>query len=552
MDRALPPKKLDALTSLRFIAAAMIVIGHSHGLFGSLGLATTFSLSQGVSFFFVLSGFILAYNYTTLPNHHSAWRFIVSRFARIWPLHIATTLIWLAVLTPTITREFDSPIAATVKLILNIFLLQSWSFQAPYILSFNGVAWSISTEAFFYIVFAAIAMSPVKRLPMALGIATLSVMTFVATSAIIGVSANDASPGFSMFGVLYTNPLVRIFEFLFGIVCARIYSKHQARMERIPTATWLFVEISIISLMGYALYAVASPYFVNKIAGAGAAYYVFKEGLWSLWGLLIIIFACSNGPIARLFSVRPLVFLGEISFALYLVHAIIINLANSNPSLLESAGRSGVILFWLTCILVSAALHISVETPFRRLIIGLWEGKKSTKNFSFFKAPQYIAFTLILCGFFFASTYQPSTVVAIQSGATGSDQNAHTVPENKFSNGIKLTNINFVPKPNDVIEIKMHFELSKKTALDRNIGVHLNDTSGNILKVIGNIVIDRTSIEHPKGFSWTNEVMITRHELESASTIGIAIFQQENQLDKVVSGLSDWDSRRLIIDLSHQ
>lgn len=40
-------KKLDSLTSLRFFAAAMIVLGHGHGLFGSMGLATTYSLAQG-------------------------------------------------------------------------------------------------------------------------------------------------------------------------------------------------------------------------------------------------------------------------------------------------------------------------------------------------------------------------------------------------------------------------------------------------------------------------------------------------------------------------
>ena len=44
------PQKLDALTSLRFIAAAMIVIGHAHPLFGSLGIANAAPLGQGVSF----------------------------------------------------------------------------------------------------------------------------------------------------------------------------------------------------------------------------------------------------------------------------------------------------------------------------------------------------------------------------------------------------------------------------------------------------------------------------------------------------------------------
>ena len=48
-------EKLDSLTSLRFFAAAMIIIGHAHHLFGSAGIATNFSLTQGVSFFLYFS-----------------------------------------------------------------------------------------------------------------------------------------------------------------------------------------------------------------------------------------------------------------------------------------------------------------------------------------------------------------------------------------------------------------------------------------------------------------------------------------------------------------
>jgi peptidoglycan/LPS O-acetylase OafA/YrhL len=67
-------KKLNALTSLRFFAAAMIVLGHCHGQFEhTIKIAEHFALNQAVSFFFVLSGFILAYVYPVLSNFIDRW-----------------------------------------------------------------------------------------------------------------------------------------------------------------------------------------------------------------------------------------------------------------------------------------------------------------------------------------------------------------------------------------------------------------------------------------------------------------------------------------------
>ena len=77
------PQKLDALTSLRFFAAAMIVLVHSNPVFGAMGLAESLPLDQGVSFFFVLSGFILAYNYPVLVGEADILAFLKARIARI-------------------------------------------------------------------------------------------------------------------------------------------------------------------------------------------------------------------------------------------------------------------------------------------------------------------------------------------------------------------------------------------------------------------------------------------------------------------------------------
>src|SRR5690349_17655364 len=81
---------LYPLTALRFFAAAVVVIGHGHSLFGSLNIANAIATGQAVSFFFVLSGFILAYNYPVLRTGRDVAMFYATRFARIWPLHALT------------------------------------------------------------------------------------------------------------------------------------------------------------------------------------------------------------------------------------------------------------------------------------------------------------------------------------------------------------------------------------------------------------------------------------------------------------------------------
>lgn len=82
--------QLRALTGLRFIAAFAIVIHHSRGLFFTPEALAPYPLDIGVSLFFVLSGFILTYVHPKLPTRHDIYRFYIARFARIWPVHLAS------------------------------------------------------------------------------------------------------------------------------------------------------------------------------------------------------------------------------------------------------------------------------------------------------------------------------------------------------------------------------------------------------------------------------------------------------------------------------
>jgi peptidoglycan/LPS O-acetylase OafA/YrhL len=91
-------KQIKCLTSLRFFAAAMIVVFHSVNAFRVWDNAKIpFPLGQGVSFFFVLSGFILTYVYPSVGGGRGIRDFYVARIARIWPAHFVTFLLvlWL-------------------------------------------------------------------------------------------------------------------------------------------------------------------------------------------------------------------------------------------------------------------------------------------------------------------------------------------------------------------------------------------------------------------------------------------------------------------------
>ncbi len=147
-----PKAQLPTLTSLRFFAASLIVAYHSGAILGTFDISRGIAASQGVSFFFVLSGFILAHAYPQLPDRAVILRFYLARFARIWPTHAVTLLVWVIAIygfsQATILWHHGG-----LRLVATLALVQSWVPIEVWDTSFNGVSWSISTEAFFYLSF---------------------------------------------------------------------------------------------------------------------------------------------------------------------------------------------------------------------------------------------------------------------------------------------------------------------------------------------------------------------------------------------------------------
>lgn len=139
---------LAPLTSLRFFAAFAIVVHHAAGHFLPIEILMGWPLDQGVSFFFVLSGFVLTHAYSDLTfTRTDLQNFFVARIARIWPAHIFAIVILLTLVG---TSRVDG---APPSFLLNVLLLQGWVPVKDIFFSFNGLSWTVSTELGFYVLF---------------------------------------------------------------------------------------------------------------------------------------------------------------------------------------------------------------------------------------------------------------------------------------------------------------------------------------------------------------------------------------------------------------
>lgn len=347
------PEALPALTSLRFFAAGAIVFFH----LGTSGLApwgAIPALANGVSLFFVLSGFILTYNYGDLTDVR---RFYLTRFARIWPLHIATLLMILFLL-PRLglwaADERGFPILVT-----NVLLLQSWVPSGAYAYSFNGVSWSISAELFFYAVFPLLVrVRRVELLVLALALVTLAVVGY---GHVFGASSKGSPPGLSWTHVILHFPPIRLLEFTIGIAAARMFLRRRPR-----SGDTTALEVAAVCL---ALVTVAAT---ARVAGSGMlGLWVSQSGAALVFAAAIYVLALGQGGVSRMLFSPILVFLGEISFATYMVHQIMIRyVVEMKLASLWGTGAT-IVAALLAAYGTSYVLWMAVEVPAKRGILAL-------------------------------------------------------------------------------------------------------------------------------------------------------------------------------------
>ena len=366
--------KINSLTSIRFFAAAMIVIGHAGNAPGfEVFRIGSIQLNNAVSFFYVLSGFILSFTYYNMDIKSGYLRFLIARIARIWPLHLVMLITCLFVFGPNIFYESGKSYSDVFS--VNSVLMQSWIPYQKFYFSYNAVSWSVSTELFFYAMFPFLLVLGRKygnsvllfciSFPIVISIAC-------AAMSIPLHSGNDSVDGYYL---VYINPVSRLAEFAFGMYVFSMKNKIvnvEGNNRRLMSAELISIILVFLSLCTFSsLYG----YWSNSPM-ATFFYWLAVAGSFPTIGFLVFVFSRQNGMISNFLSNKYFVYLGEISFSVYMCHQVILNyLRIFHGDILKENPTTMYVMYWLVTIAISALLFHFVEVPPRKAIRGMLERK---------------------------------------------------------------------------------------------------------------------------------------------------------------------------------
>ena len=366
-------EQLRGLTALRFLAAAIIVVLHTRGAFGfPADWGGLFQFSQAVPFFFILSGFILTYVYQDLDEAGTR-RYLVARWARLWPAHAATLLLtvllfWLQ-LYPLLPGD-------TVPAALaNLVMVHAWVPYADSYFSFNSPSWSISNELAFYLLFPLLIWNwkQTWHVKLALAFAIRAGMELLADSLNLP-PFQLLQPGLDLPGLLSVSPLTNLHLFVLGMTSFLAWQALVPKLH-LNTATATLLELATL---GFTAWALATPLSVwgavtQVVSGLSPAITIVRWVDVSLtivaFVVLIVVMALGQGLISRVLTFAPFVLLGEISYAIYLMHVPVkIAFFSVDPYLASIPDPAVWAIFWLIVLVAAWGLWWFVERPARRLI----------------------------------------------------------------------------------------------------------------------------------------------------------------------------------------
>lgn len=355
--------EIEALTSLRFLIAFIVFLFHFRihlGFSVGIKIIDKFIVNGAVfmSAFFVLSGYIMSYVYQNkdFSKKSELFSFYLKRFAKIYPVYFVATIAFFAFVTP------PAPYVATdwLRIVMNDFFLTQAFFPNMFKMGINGGTWSISVEAFFYLLFPLIVLLFAKR-PYTLLFIGLFLSLLINVNILSEVSVGEVTNTF------YPNPTMRVNEFIIGIAFYLLGSKGALDKIPKPFKSALFVFLIIFAL--------------TCLKQSQGNYYYMGLHFFIIPLLGLFIFCCHHTNSGPMRNSKALNYLGKISYSFYMWQFIAVHLG------LYLKTKYELNLWYVTGsmllfnIIISALSYHFIEEKFRKVLIRRFNLKRqSSKN----------------------------------------------------------------------------------------------------------------------------------------------------------------------------
>lgn len=354
--------KTSPLYLTRFIAAYLVLIVHYCPQSWRNSLAMIKHFGEPVHYFFFISGFVMIIssakflNFTNKTINFDKSNFWIKRIARIYPMYVLALLVF--VLYNYTIREVDSSIPK--RILPEILGINRWIYDG----SINYPGWTVSCEFFFYFLFPFSLPLIVKSSFRKLTVITLIfyllniIFTFFYGKNIQNIlSINSSILYQTLIKSIWLHPIFKYAIFLFGCLAGRFYlmSKNM----------WFFDKYNIL-IAFISLIIIAIFYQSDSIEQS-----IFDAGILSPIYFLLVLSLCSfTGKILKIFSWRPLIFLGEISYGIYIMQAPVEHYFES----LFTDGKpfttsTQFISYTLFLIAICWLLYYILEIPAKKFII---------------------------------------------------------------------------------------------------------------------------------------------------------------------------------------
>jgi peptidoglycan/LPS O-acetylase OafA/YrhL len=307
-------ERYEVLDSWRGICALLVALFHFPVMNGFSDSAFLRSAYLFVDFFFVLSGFVIANGYGhRLGDGKAVGRFVFVRFGRLYPLHIFMLAAFvgfelLRLVLPQLRNGGEAPFSGgdnLASLLENIFLIHGLGFAHG--LSWNSPSWSISTEFFAYMTFALIMLAFGRR-------AWLVILAPVVLGPIVLLRFSphymDATWDYGFVRCLYGFSLGVLLCWSQGRAIAGERQRFAAaEYDPVSRAAWTITEIATL----VAIFIFVSMGGDNAMGIAAPFVFAFA----------INVFAYERGLISDLLRLKPFLWLGALSYSIYLTHIFV-------------------------------------------------------------------------------------------------------------------------------------------------------------------------------------------------------------------------------------